>query len=174
MIYSLTDCEPKLPKNEDFWIADTASIIGKVEIEKRVSVWFGAVLRGDNELIFIGKGSNVQENCILHTDMGFALTIGENCTIGHGAIIHGASIQENCLIGMGTTILNGAKVRENSLVGAGSLITENKEFPPNVLIVGRPAKVIRELHPEEVEAIQSSAIKYQENGKNFKLNCQKL
>ena len=166
--------KPTLPQNENFWVADSASIIGKVEIEQQVSVWFGAVLRGDNELIFVGKGSNVQENCVFHTDMGFPLTIGNNCTIGHGVIIHGASIERNCLIGMGTIILNGAKVRENSLIGAGSLVTENKEFPPNVLIVGRPAKVIRELLPEEINSIEHSAVRYQENSKKFKLNCRKM
>ncbi len=166
--------KPTFPQNGDFWVADSASIIGKVEIQQQVSVWFGAVLRGDNELIFVGKGSNVQENCVFHTDMGFPLTIGNNCTIGHGVIIHGASIERNCLIGMGTIILNGAKVRENSLIGAGSLVTENKEFPPNVLIVGRPAKVIRELLPKEINSIQQSAVRYQENSKNFKLNCRKM
>ena len=168
------ESEPSFPKNEDFWVADTAIIIGKVTIEEQVSVWFGAAVRGDNESIFICKGSNVQENCILHTDMGFPLKIGENCTIGHGTIIHGADIERNCLIGMGTVVLNGAKVRENSLIGAGSLLTENKEFPPNVLIVGRPAKVVRELLPEEIESIQMSAVSYQKNSRIFKLNCRKI
>ncbi len=157
-----------------YWIADNSVVVGKVEICEGVSIWFGSVLRGDNELIFVGDGSNIQENSILHTDIGYPLHIGNNCTIGHGAIIHGARIEDNSLVGMGTTILNGAIIRHNSLVGAGALITEGKEYPPNSLIIGRPAKVVRKLIPEDINDIRESAIKYQEMGLNFKRYCKKL
>ena len=174
MIYAFKNDEPIIPENGMHWIADNSAVIGKVELGEKVSIWFGAVLRGDNELIFVGDGTNIQENSILHTDIGYPLHIGNNCTIGHGAIIHGARIEDNSLIGMGTTILNGAIIRENSLVGAGALITEGKEYPPNSLIVGRPAKVVRELTPDEISDIRKSAIKYQETGLNFNSYCKKL
>ena len=173
-MYSFKEFQPIFPESNNFWIADNASIIGKVEIREKVSIWFGAVLRGDNELIFINEGSNIQENCVLHTDIGYPLTIGRNCTIGHNAILHGATIEDSSLIGMGAIILNGAKIRKNSLVGAGALVTEGKEFPPNSLIVGKPAKFVRQLTSKEINEVNNSAINYQENSRNFKTYCRKL
>ena len=173
-MYSFKEFQPILPESNNFWTADNATIIGKVEIREKVSIWFGAVLRGDNELIFIDEGSNVQENCVLHTDMGYPLTIGRNCTIGHNAILHGAMIEDSSLVGMGAIILNGAKISKNSLVGAGALVTEGKEFPPNSLIVGKPAKFVRQLTSKEINEVNNSAINYQENSRNFKSYCKKL
>ena len=173
-MYSFKEFQPIFPESNNFWTADNATIIGKVEIREKVSIWFGAVLRGDNELIFIDEGSNIQENCVLHTDMGYPLTIGRNCTIGHNAILHGATIEDNSLVGMGAIILNGARISKNSLVGAGALVTEGKEFPPNSLIVGKPAKFVRQLTPKEINEVNNSAINYQENSRNFKTYCRKL
>lgn len=174
MIHSLQDFKPRLPKGKNFWIAETANVIGNVTINRMVSVWYGAVLRGDNEPIFIGEGSNVQENCVLHTDFGYPLTIGSNCTIGHSAVLHGCKIENACLIGMGAIILNGALIRENSLVGAGALVTEGKEFPENSLIIGNPAKVVRQLTKEESKSIYDSAIGYQKNSEKFKKYCKRI
>tara|TARA_B100000965_G_scaffold63462_1_gene49256 strand:- start:2206 stop:2730 length:525 start_codon:yes stop_codon:yes gene_type:complete len=173
-MYSFKEFQPIFPESNNFWTADNATIIGKVEIREKVSIWFGAVLRGDNELIFIDEGSNIQENCVLHTDMGYPLTIGRNCTIGHNAILHGATIEDSSLVGMGAIILNGAKISKNSLVGAGALVTEGKEFPPNSLIVGKPAKFVRQLTSKEINEVNNSAINYQENSRNFKSYCKKL
>jgi carbonic anhydrase/acetyltransferase-like protein (isoleucine patch superfamily) len=152
-VYSLDDDNPELPPAGHFWVAPDAHIIGKVRLLPDVSIWFGAVLRGDNEWIHIGKGSNVQEHAMLHTDMGFALHIGENCTIGHQAILHGCTVGDNSLIGMGAIILNGAKIGKNSLVGAGALVTEGREYPDNSLIVGSPAKAIRTLDDAAAERL---------------------
>lgn len=173
-MYSFKEFQPIFPESNNFWTADNATIIGKVEIREKVSIWFGAVLRGDNELIFIDEGSNIQENCVLHTDMGYPLTIGRNCTIGHNAILHGATIEDNSLVGMGAIILNGARISKNILVGAGALVTEGKEFPPNSLIVGKPAKFVRQLTSKEINEVNNSAINYQENSRNFKSYCKKL
>ena len=173
-MYSFKEFQPILPESNNFWTADNATIIGKVEIREKVSIWFGAVLRGDKELIFIDEGSNIQENCVLHTDMGYPLSIGRNCTIGHNAILHGAMIEDSSLVGMGAIILNGAKINKNSLVGAGALVTEGKEFPPNSLIVGKPAKFVRQLTSKEINGVNNSAINYQENSRNFKTYCKKL
>ena len=173
-MYSFKEFQPILPESNNFWTADNATIIGKVEIREKVSIWFGAVLRGDNELIFIDEGSNIQENCVLHTDMGYPLTIGRNCTIGHNAILHGATIEDSSLVGMGAIILNGARINKNSIVGAGAIVTEGKEFPPNSLIVGKPAKFVRQLTSKEINEVNNSAINYQENSRNFKTFCKKL
>ena len=173
-MYSFKEFQPIFPESNNFWTADNATIIGKVEIREKVSIWFGAVLRGDNELIFIDEGSNIQENCVLHTDMGYPLTIGRNCTIGHNAILHGATIEDSSLVGMGAIILNGARISKNSLVGAGALVTEGKEFPPNSLIVGKPAKFVRQLTSKEINEVNNSAINYQKNSRNFKAYCKKL
>ena len=144
-IYSLKDISPVLPDDDNYWIAHDANVIGNVVLNRLTSVWFGATIRGDNEEITIGSGSNIQENSVLHTDLGFPLKIGENCTIGHKAMLHGCIINNNTLIGMGATILNGAVIGENCLIGAGSLIPEGKVIPPGSLVMGVPGKVIREL-----------------------------
>src|SRR5919205_2645939 len=144
-IYELDGQRPDLPSDQRYWIAETAVVIGRVRLKADASIWFGSVLRGDNEWIELGERTNIQEGCMLHTDMGFPMTIGPDCTIGHHAILHGCIIEENCLIGMGATVLNGARIGANSLVGANALVTEGKQFPENSLIVGAPAKAIRTL-----------------------------
>ncbi|WP_105440430.1 gamma carbonic anhydrase family protein [Neorhizobium sp. T25_13] len=166
-IYALGEFEPKTPGPDRFWLAPDATIIGKVELGEDVGIWFGSVLRGDNEPIVIGKGSNIQEGVMIHTDPRYPVRIGENCTIGHHAIIHGCVIGDNSLIGMGATILNGAKIGRKSLVGANALVTEGKEFPDNSLIVGSPAKVMRVLDDEAVEKLKQSAVRYVANWKRF-------
>ncbi|CAN7346071.1 gamma carbonic anhydrase family protein [Neorhizobium tomejilense] len=166
-IYALGEFEPKTPGPDRFWLAPDATIIGKVALGEDVGIWFGSVLRGDNEPIVVGKGSNIQEGVMIHTDPRYPVTIGENCTIGHHAIIHGCVIGDNTLIGMGATILNGAKIGRNCLVGANALVTEGKEFPDNSLIVGSPAKVMRVLDDEAVEKLKQSAVRYVANWKRF-------
>jgi len=152
----------------DSWIAPEASVIGKVVIETSVSVWFGASLRGDNEVIWISEGTNVQENCVLHTDMGFPLSIGAGCTIGHKVMLHGCTIGENTLIGMGAIVLNGSRIGKNCLIGAGALITENKIVPNGSLVMGAPGKVVRELDNKTIMGLRASALHYQENMRRFK------
>ncbi|MBS9720554.1 gamma carbonic anhydrase family protein [Tianweitania sp. BSSL-BM11] len=164
-IYQLDTTSPEI--NDTAWIADNAVVLGKVHLGSNVGIWFGAVLRGDNELITVGDGSNVQEHTMMHTDMGFPLTVGENCTIGHRAILHGCTIGNNSLVGMGAIVLNGAVIGENSLVGAGALVTEGKVFPPNSLIVGSPAKVVRQLSAEQIEGMRQGALNYQQNARRF-------
>lgn len=166
-IYALGADAPALPEPGQFWVAPDAHVIGKVAISVDVGIWFGATLRGDNELISVGARSNIQEGCTLHTDMGFPLTIGADCTIGHHAILHGCTIGDNSLVGMGATILNGAKIGKNSLVGAGALVTEGKEFPDNSLIVGVPARAIRTLDDAAAARLTASAAGYVRNWKRF-------
>lgn len=149
-LYELDGERPQLPADDRYYVADTAVLIGRVRLKTDASVWFGSVLRGDNEWIEIGERSNVQENCTMHTDIGFPLTVGRACTIGHNVVLHGCTIGDNSLIGMGAIILNGARVGRNCLVGAGALITEGKEFPDNSLIVGAPAKALRTLDAQAV------------------------
>ena len=166
-LYSLDDVSPTLPDEGRYWIAPDAHVIGKVRLGAEVGIWFGAVLRGDNELIDIGDGTNIQESAILHTDMGAPLTVGAGCTIGHRAILHGCTIGENSLIGMGATVLNHARIGRNCLVGANALVTEGKEFPDNSLIVGAPAKAIRVLDEAAIAGLRLSAEGYIKNWKRF-------
>jgi carbonic anhydrase/acetyltransferase-like protein (isoleucine patch superfamily) len=166
-LYALDGVRPELPPENRFWIAPDAQVIGRVRLGVDASVWFGVVLRGDNEEIFIGPGSNVQDNSVLHTDPGFPLLIGENCTIGHRAVLHGCVIGDNSLIGMGATILNGAKIGRNCLVGANALVTEGKTFPDNSLIVGAPAKLLRELDEIDVARLRESAARYVANWRRY-------
>jgi carbonic anhydrase/acetyltransferase-like protein (isoleucine patch superfamily) len=166
-LYSLDGILPETPTAGSFWVAPDAHIIGRVKLHADVGIWFGAVLRGDNELIEIGEGSNIQEHSMLHTDMGFPLSVGRNCTIGHRAILHGCSIGNNTLIGMGAIILNGAVIGDNCLVGAGALVTEGKVFPDNSLIVGTPAKAIRTLDEAASARLAGSAMGYVRNWKRF-------
>lgn len=166
-LYKIDGIAPRLPHGGRWFIAPGAHVIGRVELEEDANIWFGCVLRGDNEWITIGARTNIQENSILHTDMGFPLTIGADCTVGHGVILHSCIIAENTLIGMGATILNGAKIGRNCLVGANTLVTEGKEFPDNSLIVGSPAKVIRTLGEDSVERNLQSAAHYVENARRY-------
>ena len=166
-VYSLGDKSSKFPNEGDYWIAPGAHVLGQVELGKNVGIWFGSVLRGDNDLIKIGDETNIQENTIIHVDPGCPVTIGRNCTIGHNAIIHGCTIGNNTLIGMGATILNNAKIGNNCLVGAGALVTENKEFPDGSLIVGSPAKAVRELSQDMIDNMTRSSKHYVTNFKKF-------
>jgi carbonic anhydrase/acetyltransferase-like protein (isoleucine patch superfamily) len=165
MIYELDGIRPQVDPTA--WVAPTAVLIGNVIVEAGANIWFGAVLRGDNEPITVGAGSNVQENAVLHTDMGFPLTIGANCTIGHKAMLHGCTIETGSLIGMGATLLNGAKIGAGSLVGACALVTEGKEIAPGSLVMGAPAKVVRELDAAAQARLLKSAEGYRANAARF-------
>lgn len=167
----------KAPRFEDAasnWIAPDATLIGDIEVGRNAGFWFGVVIRGDNATIVIGADSNVQEHTVMHTDPGFPLTVGAGCTIGHRALLHGCTIGDNSLIGMGAIVLNGAKIGRNSLVGAGALVTEGKVFPDNSLIVGSPARVVRALDAETVAGLRASAAHYVANGKRFKAGLKQI
>jgi carbonic anhydrase/acetyltransferase-like protein (isoleucine patch superfamily) len=166
-IYQLDDRIPELPEAGSFWIAPDAHVIGKVRLGRDVSIWFNAVLRGDNELIDLREGTNIQDGCMLHTDMGFPMVVGPFATVGHHAILHGCTVGENSLIGMGATVLNGAKIGKNSLVGANALVPEGKEFPDNALIVGTPARVVRLLDDVGAARLRATAEGYMRNWKRF-------
>jgi carbonic anhydrase/acetyltransferase-like protein (isoleucine patch superfamily) len=166
-VYTLGGVAPRLPSMDRWWLAPDAHVMGNVEIGTDVGIWFGAVLRGDNEPIRVGARSNIQEHALLHTDPGFPLTIGEDCTIGHRAILHGCTIGNGVLIGMGATILNGAVIPDGCLVGANALVTEGKVFEPGCLIVGAPAKSIRTLDDDAKQRLLKSADNYVRNWKRF-------
>ena len=166
MIYELDGIAPEI--GEDCWIAPDANVIGRVVLEEGASVWFGCTIRGDNEEIRIGAGSNVQENCVFHTDPGCPLTIGANCTIGHKAMLHGCTIGEGSLIGMGATVLNCAKIGRGCLIGAGALVTENKVIPDFSLVMGAPGKVVRELDEAARAGLLASAEHYRQNMRRFR------
>jgi len=166
-IYAIDGIEPVFEDRGTNFIAPDAAVIGKVHIARDVSIWFGAAIRGDNEKISIGAGSNIQEHTVMHTDPGYALTIGEGCTIGHRAMLHGCTIGDNTLIGMGAIVLNGAKIGRNCLVGAGALVTEGKEFPDNSMILGQPAKVVKTLDLAAAARLGMSAQHYVQNGRRF-------
>jgi len=172
MIYSLDGLAPEIA--EDAWVAPGAHLMGKVVLEAGASVWFGAVLRGDNEEIRVGAGSNVQENVVCHTDMGFPLVIGANCTIGHKAMLHGCTIGEGSLIGMGATVLNGARIGRGCLIGAGALITEGKEIPDGSLVMGAPGKVVRTLDEAGQAALLRSAAGYRANAARFRAGLKEV
>ncbi|MEZ5753088.1 MAG: gamma carbonic anhydrase family protein [Paracoccaceae bacterium] len=166
MIYALGDDRPDL--HPDTWVAPDANVIGKVRLREGASVWFTATLRGDNEWIDVGEGSNVQEGCTLHTDFGYPLVIGARCTIGHNVILHGCTIGDETLIGMGATILNGARIGRNCLIGAGALITEGTEIPDGSLVMGSPGKVVRQLDAPAFERLRASALNYRQNMQRFR------
>ena len=159
-IYQLDAEQPELPADHRYWVAESASVIGRVRLLTDASVWFGCVLRGDNAWIELGERSQIQDNSTLHTDPGFPITIGSDCVIGHNVVLHGCSVAANSLIGMGAIVLNGAKIGRHCLVGAGALVTEGKEFPDHSLIVGAPARVIRTLGEAEAEKIARGADGY--------------
>ena len=171
-LYALEGHSPDIAP--DTWVAPDANVIGKVVIETGSSVWFGCTLRGDNEVIWIGEGSNLQENCVLHTDMGFPLTLGAGCTIGHKTMLHGCTIGENTLIGMGAIVLNGARIGKNCIIGAGALITENTNIPDGSLVMGAPGKVVRDVDDKEIMGLRSSALHYQENMHRFQAGLSKI
>ncbi|SDE12008.1 gamma carbonic anhydrase family protein [Limimaricola pyoseonensis] len=171
-LYALDGIAPEI--DDAAWVAPGAHVIGKVTLEAGASVWFGTTIRGDNERIVVGTNSNVQENCVLHTDMGFPLEIGAGVTVGHKAMLHGCTIGDNSLIGMGATVLNGAKIGRNCLIGAGALITEGKEIPDGSLVMGAPGKVVRELDEAAIEKLKASAIGYRDNANRFRAGLKPL
>jgi carbonic anhydrase/acetyltransferase-like protein (isoleucine patch superfamily) len=166
MIYALDGVAPEI--HEDAWVAPGAHVIGRVVLEAGASVWFGTTLRGDNEEIRIGAGSNVQENCVFHTDMGYPLTVGRDCTIGHKAMLHGCTIGNGSLVGMGATVLNGAVIGKGCLIGAGALIPEGKVIPDGSLVMGMPGKVVRELDAAAQEKLLASAANYSDRMRRFR------
>ena len=166
MIYALDGIAPQIDPSA--WVAPDANIIGRVVLEAEASVWFCATLRGDNEEIRVGAGSNIQENCVLHTDIGFPLKIGANCTIGHKVTLHGCTIGDGSLIGMGATVLNGARIGKRCLIGAGALITEGKEIPDGSLVMGAPGKVVRQLDETARAGLLASAVGYRANALRFR------
>ena len=165
MIYNLGSIEPQISKN--VFVAPNATIIGNVEIGRYSSIWFGTIIRGDNETMKIGEGTNIQDNCVLHSDSGFPLSIGKNCSIGHGAIVHGCSIGDETLVGMGATLMNGARIGKNCLIGAQALVTENTIIPNNSLVFGMPSKVKGSITKEQIEGIYESAKHYKSLAKRF-------
>lgn len=164
-VFALDGIAPDLA--DDVWIAPDAHVIGQVVLGQGASVWFGAVLRGDNEPITIGSGTNLQEGCILHTDIGHPLVVGRDCTIGHRVTLHGCTIGDETLVGMGATILNGAVIGRNCLIGAGALVTEDKEIPDGSLVVGAPGRVVRRLDDAEIARVRQSARNYRANAARF-------
>ncbi len=171
-IYELDGVAPRLA--ETAWVADSAQVMGNVELADHASVWFGAVVRGDTETIRIGKSSNIQDGSVLHADIGKPLTVGDNVTVGHMVMLHGCSIGDGSLIGIGAVVLNGAKIGKGCIVGAGSLVTEGKEFPDGSMIIGSPAKAVRELTAEQQQGLVMSAVHYVENAARFKTRLKKI
>lgn len=162
-IYALDGQPPEFPDAGQYWIAETAVVIGRVRLKPRASIWYGSTLRGDNEWIEVGEGSNIQENCTLHTDMGFPLTIGAHCTIGHNVVLHGCTVADNSLIGMGAVVLNGAKIGSGCLIAGGAVVLEGSEIPDGSLVAGVPGKVRRSLTDEEREGLLRNAEHYLEH-----------
>jgi carbonic anhydrase/acetyltransferase-like protein (isoleucine patch superfamily) len=167
MLYRLDDVEPTTPEEGRFFVADNATVLGRVTLALDASIWFNAVLRGDQEEIAIGQRSNIQDGCVLHTDPGFPLTVGKGCTVGHQAMLHGCTIGDNSLIGIKATVLNGAKIGRNCLIGAGALVPEGKEIPDNSLVIGVPGRVKRELSDADADKLRHGAAHYVENYKRF-------
>lgn len=166
-IYALGDSKPQLPPLGEYWVAPSASVIGNVILHTNASVWFGAVLRGDNDPITVGPDSNIQDGSVLHTDMGSPLTLGRGVTVGHKAMLHGCEVGDYSLIGIGAVVLNGVKIGRNCIIGANALITEGKVIPDNSLVVGQPGKVVRERDPAHIAVLQMSAEHYVQNWKRF-------
>ena len=167
-VYNLGNVTPELPSDDEYWIAPTASVIGRVILKKNASVWWGATLRGDNDPIIVGEGSNIQDGSVCHTDTGSPLIIGANVTVGHLCMLHGCTIGDGSLVGIGSIILNGAKIGKNCLIGANCLITEGKEIPDNSLVMGAPGKVVRELSPEQAARVAIGSAHYVENWKRYR------
>ena len=173
-LYSLDGVSPKTPDDDDFFVAPGAHVIGNVDIGPGASVWFGSTIRGDNEPIILGRRVNIQENCVLHTDPGCPIQLGDNVTVGHKAMLHGCKVGAGSLIGMGATILNGAEIGQGTLVGANALITEGKKIPDGVLVVGSPGRVVRDLTDDEIAGLERSAQHYWENQRRFRSGLKEL
>jgi len=171
-IYELDGNAPQL--SEGAWVAESAEVIGKVELHKNASIWPKVVIRGDNDLIQVGECSNVQDASVLHTDPGYPLLIGKNVTIGHKVMLHGCTIGDGCLIGIGAVVLNGAKIGKGCLVGAGALVTEGKEFPDGSMIIGSPAKAVKELTPQQIAGINDISGRYVKNAQRYIKTLKKI
>jgi carbonic anhydrase/acetyltransferase-like protein (isoleucine patch superfamily) len=171
-VYELDGTQPRVA--DSAWVADSAQVMGNVVLGEDSSVWFGTVIRGDTETITVGRGSNIQDASVLHADIGKPLTIGDNVTVGHQVMLHGCTIGDESLIGIGAIVLNGAKIGRHCLVGAGALVTEGKEFPDGSMIIGSPAKAVRQLTPEQIEGLKLSAQHYMDNARRFRAGLKKL
>jgi len=171
-VYQLDDHIPQIAPSA--WVADSAQVLGAVTLEADASIWFGATVRGDTEHITVGEGANIQDGSVLHADHGMPLRVGKHVTVGHMVMLHGCTIGDESLIGIGAVVLNGAKIGRNCLVGAGSLVTEGKEFPDGSMIMGTPAKVVRPLSPQQIEGLRQSARHYVENARRFKAGLKKI
>jgi len=171
-VYQLDEHQPQI--HSSAWVADSAQVMGAVTMEADASVWFGATVRGDTEHITIGEGANIQDGSVLHADHGMPLKVGKHVTVGHMVMLHGCTIGDESLIGIGAVVLNGAKIGRNCLVGAGSLVTEGKEFPDGSMIMGTPAKVVRQLTPEQIEGLRQSARHYIDNARRFQAGLKKI
>ena len=171
-IYALDGAAPTIA--ESAWVAESAQVMGDVVLAEDASIWFGVVIRGDTETIRIGRGSNIQDLSVLHADHGMPLTVGEDVTVGHQVMLHGCTVGDGSLIGIGAVVLNGAKIGKGCLVGAGALVTEGKEFPDGSMILGSPAKVVRQLTPEQLEGLRQSAKHYVDNARRFRTGLKKL
>ncbi|MDG1692075.1 MAG: gamma carbonic anhydrase family protein [Alphaproteobacteria bacterium] len=173
-VYALGEISPRLPESGNFWVAPDAQVMGNIVLLENASIWFAAVLRGDNETITIGENSNVQDGSILHTDVGFPMRLGKNVTVGHQAMLHGCTVGDNSLVGIGATILNGAKIGKNCLIGAHALVGEGKEIPDNSMVLGMPGKVVRELGEDNEKMMIASADHYVENWQRYKRDLKKI
>jgi carbonic anhydrase/acetyltransferase-like protein (isoleucine patch superfamily) len=171
-LYQLGDDAPRIAATA--WVADSAQLIGRVSLAAGASVWFGAVLRGDNEWITLGERSNVQDGSVLHTDMGYPLTLGQDVTVGHQVMLHGCTVGDGSLIGIQAVVLNGARIGRGCLVGAGSVVTEGKEFPDHSLILGSPARVVRQITPEQLERLRLSAVHYLDKAERYRSTLKRL
>ena len=171
-VYELDGIQPRVA--DSAWVADSAQVMGNVVLGEDSSIWFGTVIRGDTETITVGRGSNIQDASVLHADIGKPLTIGDNVTVGHQVMLHGCTIGDESLIGIGAIVLNGAKIGRHCLVGAGALVTEGKEFPDGSMIIGSPAKAVRQLTPEQIEGLKLSAQHYMDNARRFRAGLKKL
>lgn len=171
-VFELDGVAPRIA--ESAWIADSAQVMGNVELAQDCSVWFGVVIRGDTEVIQIGRGSNIQDLSVLHADIGMPLTVGEDVTVGHRVVLHGCTIGDGSLIGIGAVVLNGAKIGKGCLVGAGALVTEGKEYPDGVMIMGSPARLVRQLTPERIEGLRRGARGYVDNARRFRAGFNRI
>jgi carbonic anhydrase/acetyltransferase-like protein (isoleucine patch superfamily) len=171
-IYQLDEASPTV--HDTAWVADSATVIGRVELAEDASVWFGTVIRGDNEPIRIGRRSNIQDNSVLHSDLGSPLTIGDDVTVGHQVMLHGCTIGDGSLIGIQAVVLNGARIGRNCVVGAGALVTEGKEFPDGSMILGSPAKAVKQLTDEQIAAFRKGALHYVENAARYRRGLKKI
>jgi carbonic anhydrase/acetyltransferase-like protein (isoleucine patch superfamily) len=167
-VYALEEWQPELPPEGEYWVAPDATLIGRVRLARGASVWFGSVLRGDNEWISVGESTNIQDLCVVHTDPGIPVVLGANVSVGHGVVLHGATVGDNCVIGMGATLLNRAKIGKNSIVGAHALIAEGKAFPDNSLIVGVPGRVVRTLAAKDLPMLAMNARIYFERWQRYR------